>query len=63
MKPYRIAYQYRAARVQRQAAFYGRLYHLGGLLASARNMVLRKRSPDRLLDSFDWLYAPPQPPG
>ena len=49
----------RAARVQREALRFGRLYHLSGLMASARNLVLSRRSPDRLLASFDWLYAPP----
>jgi salicylate hydroxylase len=47
----------RVARVQRQALRYGRLYHLRGLIASARNVLLGTRSPDRLLASFDWLYG------
>lgn len=47
----------RAGRVQRQAARNGRLYHLGGLPASARNVVLRQRRPKALLKSFDWLYG------
>jgi salicylate hydroxylase len=47
----------RATRVQRQALRYGRLYHLRGIMASARNLVLSRRSPDRLLASFDWLYG------
>jgi hypothetical protein len=43
--------------VQRKAARNGRLYHLGGLPASARNVVLRQRRPKALLKSFDWLYG------
>lgn len=46
----------RARRVQGQAAWYGRLYHLRGPLASARNFALRQRRPEALLQSFDWLY-------
>jgi 3-hydroxybenzoate 6-monooxygenase len=47
----------RACSVQRQAAHYGRLYHLCGPVASARNFVLRQRCPEALLQSFDWLYG------
>jgi salicylate hydroxylase len=48
----------RAYRVQRQAARHGRLYHLRGSLALARNFVLGQSSPESLLRSFDWLYGP-----
>jgi 3-hydroxybenzoate 6-monooxygenase len=47
----------RACRVQRQAARNGRLYHLRGPLALARNFVLRQRRPEALLENFDWLYG------
>ncbi len=47
----------RVAAVQRQALRYGRLYHLRGIMASARNVLLRRRRPEQLLESFDWLYA------
>jgi 2-polyprenyl-6-methoxyphenol hydroxylase-like FAD-dependent oxidoreductase len=47
----------RAARVQRRSAQMGSLYHLGTPLRFARNMALRTRSPQNLLDSFAWLYG------
>jgi salicylate hydroxylase len=52
----------RAAAVQRQALFYGRLYHLRGVVASARNILLSRRRPEQLLENFDWLYAGGQAP-
>ena len=51
----------RARRVQRQAAWYGRLYHLRSPAALARNLVLRQRRPESLLHGFDWLYGPTSP--
>jgi salicylate hydroxylase len=48
----------RAARVQAQAARFGRIYHLGGPAALARNFLLGRRRPESLLRSFDWLYGP-----
>jgi 3-hydroxybenzoate 6-monooxygenase len=47
----------RACRVQRQAARNGRLYHLRGPIALARNFVLRQRRSEALLADFDWLYS------
>jgi salicylate hydroxylase len=47
----------RAARVQAQAARFGRIYHLRGPAAFARNFLLGRRSPESLLQSFDWLYG------
>jgi salicylate hydroxylase len=47
----------RAARVQAQAARLGRLYHLRGPAAFARNFLLGRRRPESLLRSFDWLYG------
>jgi salicylate hydroxylase len=46
----------RTARVQRTARRNGRIYHLGGLAAFARDHVLRKIDSERLLTRFDWLY-------
>jgi 2-polyprenyl-6-methoxyphenol hydroxylase-like FAD-dependent oxidoreductase len=48
----------RGARVQAQAARFGRLYHLRGPAAFARNFLLGRRRPESLLQSFDWLYGP-----
>ncbi|MGD0530885.1 MAG: FAD-dependent monooxygenase [Methyloceanibacter sp.] len=47
----------RVARVQRQAALYGRLYHLRGAAALARNFVLKHRRAGTQLQGFDWLYG------
>jgi len=47
----------RAARVQSQAARFGRIYHLSGPAALARNFVLRRKRPETLLRGFDWLYG------
>ena len=47
----------RAARVQAQAARFGRIYHLRGPAALARNFVLKRRRPETLLRGFDWLYG------
>jgi salicylate hydroxylase len=47
----------RAARVQAQAARFGRIYHLRGPAAFARNFLLGRRHPESLLQSFDWLYG------
>jgi 2-polyprenyl-6-methoxyphenol hydroxylase-like FAD-dependent oxidoreductase len=47
----------RAARVQAQAARFGRIYHLRGPAASARNFVLKRRRAETLLRGFDWLYG------
>ena len=47
----------RAARVQAQAARFGRIYHLRGPAAFARNFLLGRRRPEVLLRQFDWLYG------
>jgi 2-polyprenyl-6-methoxyphenol hydroxylase-like FAD-dependent oxidoreductase len=47
----------RAARVQREALRQGRIYHLGGALAFARDMTMRMLGPRRLGEHYDWLYG------
>ena len=47
----------RACRVQRAARRMGRIYHLRGPARLARNLVLKTRSPESLLEGFRWLYA------
>jgi salicylate hydroxylase len=46
----------RASRVQRVSRSFGFLYHLGGPLAAARNLVLALRREETALRRFDWLY-------
>jgi salicylate hydroxylase len=47
----------RAARVQREALRQGRIYHLAGPLAFARDMTMRMVGPRRLGERYDWLYG------
>ncbi len=47
----------RRTRVQRAARRNGRIYHLSGAPALARNLALRMTSGERLLASYDWLYG------
>jgi salicylate hydroxylase len=47
----------RAARVQREALRQGRIYHLGGPLALARDMTMLMLGPRRLTQRYDWLYG------
>jgi len=46
----------RVARVQRLSRRYGWLYHVRGPLRTARNLILERRSEERALQRFDWLY-------
>jgi salicylate hydroxylase len=54
---YETLRRHRTGSVQAQASRFGHLYHLRGIMARARNVVLSKRSPDGLLAGFDWLYG------
>lgn len=54
---YEAARHGRAERVMRLALDNDRIYHLGGLMALARDTVMRTLSPDRLLGRLDWLYG------
>ncbi len=47
----------RATRVQRDAIAQGRIYHMSGALALARDLTMRALGPRRLLSRYDWLYA------
>jgi salicylate hydroxylase len=50
----------RRARVQRVAnasVMNGRIYHLDGKLAAARNLALTRIRPDLLMRRYDWLYG------
>ena len=47
----------RATRVQRDALAQGRVYHMSGPMAFARDLTMRALGPDRLLKRYDWLYA------
>ncbi len=47
----------RATRVQRDALAQGRIYHMSGPLALARDLTMRALGAERLLKRYDWLYA------
>jgi salicylate hydroxylase len=47
----------RALRVQGASQRNGRIYHLGGFMASARDSVLRRTPPALLMKQYDWLYG------
>ena len=49
--------QTRAARVSSASIRNGRIYHLAGPIAFARNTVLRTVPPQRLMARYDWLYG------
>ena len=47
----------RALRVQAASRRNGRIYHLGGLMAAARDRVLTSAPPVLLMRQYDWLYG------
>ncbi|MDH4983839.1 FAD-dependent monooxygenase [Hyphomicrobium sp. D-2] len=47
----------RVARVVAASQRNGRIYHLGGAAALARNAVLRISRPQHLMRQYDWLYG------
>ncbi|MGB6397419.1 MAG: monooxygenase, partial [Bradyrhizobium sp.] len=46
----------RVARVQRAARQAGRIYHLTGPAAMARDFTIRAIGPQRMLARQDWIY-------
>ncbi len=46
----------RATRVQREALRQGRIYHLSGPMAFARDLTMRMLGPHELSGRYDWLY-------
>jgi salicylate hydroxylase len=56
LERYAGARRYRVARVQRHARQMGRIYHLGGPVAYARDLVIKASGAQRLLSRQDWIY-------
>jgi salicylate hydroxylase len=56
LRRYAGARRSRVARVQRHARQSGRIYHLGGPLALARDLVIRFSGAQQLLARQDWIY-------
>ncbi|WP_439922432.1 FAD-dependent monooxygenase [Nitrobacter sp. JJSN] len=46
----------RVTRVQKLAQLNGRIYHLGGAAALARDLAIRTMGPQRMLARQDWIY-------
>jgi salicylate hydroxylase len=46
----------RVTRVQRAARRQGRIYHLSGPMAFARDVVIKAMGPERMLARQDWIY-------
>ncbi len=57
LKAYEALRMPRAARVVDASARNGRIYHLDGPMAFARNAVLRGAPGARLMKGYDWLYG------
>ena len=57
LKQYGRARQARVRQVQRTARQQGRIYHLGGPLALARDLAIRALGPERMLARQDWIYS------
>jgi salicylate hydroxylase len=47
----------RATQVQREALKLGRIYHMSGPLAFARDVTMRLLGPRGLIERYDWLYG------
>lgn len=56
LKRYGCARQARVQRVQRLARQQGRIYHLGGAAALARDLAIRALGPERMLARQHWIY-------
>jgi salicylate hydroxylase len=57
LRHYGRARQARVRRVQRLARQQGRIYHLGGAAALARDLAIRALGPERMLARQDWIYG------
>jgi salicylate hydroxylase len=57
LKQYGRAREARVRRVQRTARQQGRIYHLSGALAIARDVAIRALGPERMLARQDWIYG------
>ena len=56
LRIYRNLRQPRTTRIVTQTRQNARIYHLAGPAALARDMLLKRRSGESLLKSYDWLY-------
>lgn len=47
----------RVRRVAKASEMNGRIFHLGGVMAAARNVALVRIPPQRFMQRYDWLYG------
>jgi 2-polyprenyl-6-methoxyphenol hydroxylase-like FAD-dependent oxidoreductase len=57
LKRYGRAREGRVRRVQRTARQQGRIYHLAGPFALARDLAIRALGPERMMARQDWIYS------
>jgi salicylate hydroxylase len=57
LRNYQQARRARTAKVAETAERNGRIYHMQGPTALARNAAMKLRSPKRVMAGFDWLYG------
>ena len=56
LKRYAKLRRARVLRVQRTARRKGRIYHLAGPMALARDLAIQAMGPQRMLARQDWIY-------
>lgn len=56
-KAYEQARKARVVRILGEGARNGKVYHLGGIAAHARDLGLKLLGPDRLASRYDWLWS------
>jgi salicylate hydroxylase len=56
-RDYEQARRPRVTKVAETAERNGRIYHMSGPAALARNAVMKLRSPTRIMEGVDWLYG------
>jgi salicylate hydroxylase len=57
LQKYEQARRQRVRRVAEASQRNGRIYHMAGAAALARNTVMRLTPPTRVIAGFDWLYG------
>lgn len=57
LRNYEQARRPRVSKVVEASIRNGRIYHMHGPTALARNAVMKLRSPERVMVGFDWLYG------
>lgn len=57
LRRYEDARRVRTAKVQRASLALGRVYHYSGALRRARNAMIRRLAPSKLIDRYDWIYG------